>query len=214
MPASSNTIPDVCAVSWGWHRSQLSYAGVGSRETPSDVMELMCHCAGRLERCGYILRSGGADGADTAFESGVRECCAKLILLPWRGFNGRRDESYCIWQYGPDHAKLARYFHPNWWACSSGAKMLHTRNVAQVLGLDCTVPAVFVLCWTKDGRDSGGTGQALRIARSYGVVVYNLHDPRVREAFEEFATGGRRPYALEEEERTERFRLEFLAEGR
>jgi len=47
----------------------------------------MRRCATRLELLGYTLRSGGANGADTAFEEG---CCRKELYLPWPGFNGRR----------------------------------------------------------------------------------------------------------------------------
>jgi hypothetical protein len=48
----------------------------------------------------------------------------------------------------------------------------------------------FVICWTPNGstnglqRDTGGTGQALRIAAAHGVEIFNLarpdHERRVR----------------------------------
>lgn len=57
----------------------MLYAGVGSRATPEPVLDLMRRCATRLEVLGYTLRSGGANGADTAFEEG---CCRKELYLP------------------------------------------------------------------------------------------------------------------------------------
>lgn len=76
---------------------------------------------------------------------------------------------------------IARHFHPAWDRCSPGAQKLHTRNVPQVLGQTLSSPVRFVLCWTKDGRASGGTGQALRIAGHLGIRVLNLHNSLVRQ---------------------------------
>jgi hypothetical protein len=39
------------------------YAGIGSRETPKDILDLISKIAIKLESLGYTLRSGGADGA-------------------------------------------------------------------------------------------------------------------------------------------------------
>ena len=64
-----------------------------------------------------------------------------------------------------------------------GVKKLHTRNVAQVLGDDCSSPADAVICWTPDGSDSGGTGQAIRIAWAYNIRVFNLHDEEILAKF-------------------------------
>ena len=47
------------------------YAGVGGRETPAHVLNLMTRIAQGLAKVGGILRSGGARGADTAFEAGA-----------------------------------------------------------------------------------------------------------------------------------------------
>ena len=47
------------------------YAGIGSRTTPQDVMGRFSNMASFLEQNGFVLRSGGADGVDLAFENGV-----------------------------------------------------------------------------------------------------------------------------------------------
>jgi hypothetical protein len=33
-----------------------------------------------------------------------------------------------------------------------------------------------VVCWTSDGKASGGTGQAIRIAKYYEIPTYNLNN--------------------------------------
>ena len=48
----------------------MYYAGVGSRETPQDVLKIMWKIGKHLADKGYTLRSGGARGADAAFENG------------------------------------------------------------------------------------------------------------------------------------------------
>lgn len=49
-------------------QNSMTYAGVGSRETPMEVLELMTEASVWLGAKGYTLQSGGAIGADMAFE--------------------------------------------------------------------------------------------------------------------------------------------------
>ena len=103
------------------------YAGIGSRETPPEVLELMSRLAARLAARGYVLRSGAADGADSAFEQGcVRAAGESEIWLPWLGFNGHADTGF----YPEDaHEAEARLVHPAWERLTQGPKKLHARNV-------------------------------------------------------------------------------------
>lgn len=145
------------------------YTGIGSRQTPVDVLTHMTNLSKFLEKFNYVLRSGGASGADSAFEKGVNY--TKEIYLPWKGFNGNDSLKYNL---SDESYNIAKNFHPNWSSLSPGAKKLHARNVYQVLGKNLDNPSDFVICWTPDGKDSGGTGQALRIAKHYNVKIYNL----------------------------------------
>jgi hypothetical protein len=63
------------------------YAGIGARETPEEVLKQMESISSRMRELGYTLRSGGARGADTAFESNSGS--QKEIYLPYRGFANR-----------------------------------------------------------------------------------------------------------------------------
>ena len=155
------------------------YAGIGSRETPADVISLMTRLAERLARMGWVLRSGGALGTDSAFEAGAAKIDTSLIevYIPWEGFEGKRPNGYTMLVppdlYGEAEG-IAKVHHPAWPRLSFGAKKLHTRNVLQVLGEDLDSNSDFVICWTPNASGSGGTGQALRIAKSYGITIYDL----------------------------------------
>ena len=50
----------------------------------------------------------------------------------------------------------------------------------QVLGEDLQTPTSFIVCWTKDGKASGGTGQALRVAKKYDIPVFNLYNENAK----------------------------------
>lgn len=155
-----------------------AYAGVGSRQTPEDIQKLMYAAANSLEKVGLKLRSGGADGADTAFENGVWHWPNKEIILPWSGFNKRsirQPGCYVIeFDYLEAAREIASKYHPAWQSMPRNIQELHTRNVAQVLGRKLDDPALFVLCWTPEGKGAGGTGQAIRIARGYNIPVFDM----------------------------------------
>lgn len=152
--------------------SQLKcYAGIGSRKTPSDICEMMTHIARFLCVIGYVLRSGAAGGADSAFESGVSDESKKQIFLPWKSFNGNPSNLFGV---GPKAYVIGKDFHPKWAGLSESAQLLIARNSYQILGRDLKSPCSFVICWTPNGKDVGGTAQALRIARHYEIPIYNL----------------------------------------
>ena len=98
---------------------------------------------------------------------------SKDIYLPWKGFN-ENDSS--LYEITPDAFEMASKYHPNWHALSKAGKLLMSRNCYQVLGEDLKTPVEFIVCYTSDGKASGGTGQALRIAKDLNIPVFNLHD--------------------------------------
>jgi hypothetical protein len=173
------------------------YAGIGSRETPPSVLQYMTQIAARLEDRGYVLRSGGARGADSAFEAGVRLIANKRIYVPWAGFNGRRGENVIECGTDPSMRRIAALTHPAWWRCSDAARKMHTRNVAQVLGCppEDNADSEFVVCWTPRALRSGGTGQALRIAQRHRVQVFDLADAGRAAAFEAHVAAMAEPVA-------------------
>ena len=155
------------------------YAGIGSRSTPADVLGLMTRLARRLNALGYTLRSGGATGADEAFEQGADGNAE--IYLPWRGFRGHSSPRH---EPSDEAMALSSEYHPAWSRLKWSSRLLMARNAHQVLGERLTHPAYFVLCWTPDGAEShaersratGGTGQAISIAEAHDVFVFNLRN--------------------------------------
>jgi len=145
------------------------YAGIGSRETPNSILQRMKEIAQDLSRKGYILRSGGADGADTAFEIGAGS--RKEIFLPWKGFNGN-DSELCHPTLAAHN--LAKSVIPWFDTLSQGAQKLHARNAHQVFGYTLKEPVEFVVCWTPGGLPKGGTRTAIVLAQDAGIPIINL----------------------------------------
>ncbi len=157
------------------------YTGIGARCTPPEVLALMTRAAFALLKRDYILRSGHAAGADSAFERGAG--AAAQIFLPARGWRGSARPFHPeavdppLWSRA---RSIAAAHHSAFATLDPFIQHLHTRNVFQVLGPRLDAPSDFVLCWTEDGDASGGTGRAMRIAAEHGVPVYNLQRLRER----------------------------------
>jgi hypothetical protein len=167
------------------------YAGIGSRSTPHDILEVMRYIGGFMAGANWLLRSGHAAGADMAFELGCMDCNGrKEIYIPWNGFNeGYVTQGYILPSFSPKQIDIAATFHPAWEACTQGARKLHTRNVCQILGDNLEEPVDCVICWTPHASGNGGTGQAIRIAKHYGIPVFDLADTNQRALLEEFVNG-------------------------
>ncbi len=152
----------------------LTYAGIGSRETPAGVLADMQTMAGWLARTGWRLASGGADGADSAFAAGA-PAGQRTIWLPWRGYNGHRGADCRVLSAPAMVAcmEIAAPLHPAWERCSPAVRKLHARNAA-VLGLTLNRPVDAVVCWSEGGEPVGGTGMGIRIAEARGIPVLNL----------------------------------------
>lgn len=163
---------------------------VGSRETPDNILKFMELLSYKLCVKGYIPRSGGADGADTAGEDGwwnyilegkgINEA---EIYIPWDGFNKRFEATRGVivaseldnWK---EAQGIASKIHPVWENLKSGAKSLHTRNIYQVLGKDLATPSKFLVCYAKPQGDSvsGGTRTAYELAKQNKIPCFNLYD--------------------------------------
>lgn len=154
--------------------SSRTYAGIGARRAPDDMLALAQMVAERLDEKGWTLRSGHAPGMDQAFETGAGRNAE--VYLPWPSFEHSEPlEADTIIDRPTSAAmNIAGRYHPHWERCSRGARALHGRNVHQILGRDCNAPCRFVICWTAHAEISGGTGQAVRVALDYGVPIFNL----------------------------------------
>jgi len=157
----------------------LYYAGIGTRRRlPEHISALMTRVSIKLESLGYTLRSGGAYGSDKSFEAGVANAELKEIFRP---------------QHATLEAiALASEHHPFWEGCDEYARKLHGRNSMIILGKFLNKPVKFVICYTADGKHSGGTGLGMNIAEAHKIPIFNLYYPSARKRFEEFV-GSNKP---------------------
>ena len=196
------TDPHIEAIREALSRPQAVITGIGSRETPQSEMDLLTRIAVAAEKRGMRGRSGGAGGADLAFERGFTDPKNIDVIVPWKGFLPKgmtqRDVDAFLgrprpasgpgapvmlpWAKRQEAEEKASHYHPAWHKCSPGAKSLHTRNIPQVVGLELDRPADLVVAWTIDGKATGGTGQAIRMAQDIGVPVANLKNPDEKKA--------------------------------
>ena len=148
------------------------YAGIGARSTPPDILKVMEDLAVKLSAT-HILRSGGAEGADSSFAIGAGG--RKVIFRP-------EDAT-------PESIELASKHHRMWKKCEPYVRRLHGRNSMIILGADLKSPVKFVICWTETGKDIGGTGVGIRIAEANGIPVVNLHNHHWLDRIRNFVYG-------------------------
>ena len=159
----------------------IHYTGVGARIAPDAILNQMRLYGMVFAKLGYILRSGGANGADTAFEHGSdAQNGTKEIYLPWEGFNNNTSPYFSV---SDEAFKIAEEVYGRRWdSISIAVKSLMARNIYQVIGLTLDTPSKFLLCWTPDGatsassrtKSTGGTGQAIACASMFEIPVFNL----------------------------------------
>lgn len=153
------------------------YAGIGSRRTPPDILQLMIKLGMQFGRKGYLLRSGAAPGADSAFEAGCDHVGgAKEIYLPWKGAFGHDSPLYTPHPLGFE-------IIDSWWPgheSHHAARKLWARNFQQILGADLENPdpVDFVICWTVNGKRKGGTARALEMADEFNIPIINLYNQK------------------------------------
>lgn len=151
----------------------------------------------QMAQSGWYLRSGFADGADKAFGLGAAQHSDATgqelftMCLPWAGFNGAptQDPSFQVIEVYDEIYRLARDHHPNWHNLSDGAKMLMIRNAAIVAGPDLDSHADLLICWTSEAKAGGGTGHAIRVAKTLKIPVFDLASEYEQRAVIEFING-------------------------
>src|SRR6476661_4207298 len=109
----------------------MQYAGIGSRETPQEILNLIEVIASNLGSRGWTLRTGGAPGADTAFFEGASDEALHLVelYLPWDGFNGYKKSDllgkcFVSTTPSPEAYSMAEKYHPSYQYLKQGAKKL------------------------------------------------------------------------------------------
>lgn len=141
------------------------YAGIGRRKkVPAKIIDIMTRFAERQAACDWILRSGGAEGSDKAFELGAKE---KEI------FKSKKAE---VWALGELQCNLPHYMKTIDGLSRSIQNTL-ARNMMIILGKNGDQPVSFVLAYT-DKPQEGGTSYGLRCAQRHKIPVFNLYDEK------------------------------------
>jgi len=163
-------------------RMERFYTGIGSREATLDVCEKLERIAIRLAELDYVLRSGGAKGADRAFQRGAESVHGVTEIYKAKGKFKHMIPAWCF-------EEVKKHMPPNrppFDSMEEHTRKLLARNMLQVLGEDGQAPSEFLVCWTPAGLTDGGTGYALRCAVAHGVMTYNLRNPIEEKAFDGF----------------------------
>lgn len=165
----------------------FSYAGIGSRRAPLDVLTLCAQIGGLLRESGWILRSGHAIGCDQAFEAAGDDpdkACAE-IFLPWKDYEAD------VQPYGAAYPmpsmpalEAARARHPTPDRLSMAALRLLARNHHILFGRNLDEPVTFVCCWFDSAVKRGGTYYTAKLASDSGIPVHNLADSEIRKLWE------------------------------
>lgn len=207
-------IPQNTAIRLEIMMTSNSYTGVGSRETPDDILILMRRIGYIMAMKGVALRTGEADGADSAFYKGVVDAYdlhrvkfeneVFVAGLPKSFhyvndvvdiFNGASafDASIPLEKFRETAVRIRGSLD----GLSYFGVKCHIRNVAQVLGVDGNSPSRGMICWAKPVNPpkmtdtqiryvEGGTNTAYCTAILHNIPVYNLHELEHRVYFEDW----------------------------
>jgi hypothetical protein len=122
-------------------------------------------------------RSGGAAGADIAFETGFRSTRGSFAVFRPRPLATMRAEMDL---FDREVRPIAGAHMPSIFGMSAGNAGLLARNMNQVLGADLRSPCDFVVCWTPTldyrSREAGGTRYACLLAQARGIPIFNIAD--------------------------------------
>ena len=163
--------------------------GIGSRQTPESVCKLFEEMGKEVLERGWWIRSGHSEGADYAFEIGAQQHC--IVYLPWSGFNKEKPVlgTSTTYPLRDEVLKIVYKHEPYAKDLSDGVKLIKSRNVYQVLGVDLQSPSDVVVCWTEEGEVVGGTGLAIKIATANKIPVVNVGDPKTSRNLDEIIQG-------------------------
>ena len=149
------------------------YAGIGDTNIPDNIQKLIIMLAEELAKDGYILRTGGAKGADIAFIEGCNKAKGiKEVFYP------------SDLHVNAKTLKIAKEIHGHWEYCMNKepkpgnkypfAVQAHCRNMKIINGDQLNNPVEFTIAYQDINQVTGGTWQGIKYSQKLGVKVYNL----------------------------------------
>ena len=188
----------------------MTYAGIGSRETPAAVLEAMTKVAEYLDKQGFTLNTGKTFPAKPSTDPKYQKQYEERLAFS-KKHNGKvgldeegADRAFSLGAtkknlFGVDkpigqrEMTVMQEIHPNPSALKEGAKKLMARNTNQVFGKNLDTPVDFVLFYAKETsnplRVEGGTGQAVEMARRKGIPTINMANPNWRQELNRVLSG-------------------------
>lgn len=185
-----------------------TFTGIGSRDAPVEILNLMKRIGKAMSDLGYQGRSGYAPGSDTAFYRGAQQS-HRFSKIGFENFlpnswlfdrpdfgNIKPDPQNNIFDattFKDVYAKardLALEARGSFERLGSGGIELHSRNPFQILGKKLDQPSHIAYFWAQpvgqSGKVKGGTNTAVQIALKFGVKCMNLFHEQVRKEVETF----------------------------
>lgn len=156
---------------------------IGTRTPERLDFEFAKLLSAHLVDAGWIVRTGGAAGIDTAAIKGGNEIDPHRVWIyePWEGFadpvadvENQRIPLQREW-----FDSIERY-HPTPWRLSKTARRLHARNYGMIV-----YPTTADLVIACPGKAGGGTWQGIRIAQALSIPLRLIHTPQGRKALVE-----------------------------
>lgn len=157
------------------------YAGIGSRKTPGYILSVMTTLGEYFAEKEWILSTGACVGADQAFANGALKNGGTVnLFLPWHSYEKQWVNSLHgnvnVIVFDPDKHGAAvesvYKFHPAAQNLKRSVLALHARNYLILNDIK------FAVCYTPDGKITGGTGQAIRIINDRKRNLFNLGDQK------------------------------------
>lgn len=136
------------------------YAGIGNVDIPDDYRRQLVKMGWLMASKGFVLRSGGAAGSDSAFEEGCDQ------------FGGAK-EIFTANSFLPHWTvDLVHRYHPHASRMRPYVFKLMQRNCLIILGENETTPVETVLCY--NAKKDGGTTFSCNLAEDYNIPICNI----------------------------------------
>lgn len=165
------------------------YTGIGSRETPLDIRQLMTEIAMHCQGYGLTLRTGASSAADKAFELGAG--LQKEIYIPFEGWDHKTGitslsiASTTLAKKVWEHRRKAGWFvygledlhvDERWENLHPGTQALLAKTMCMVLGKNLDNPSDSLICWTPLCKITGISSHPIALATMSRIPVFNLAD--------------------------------------
>lgn len=151
----------------------MRVAIIGTRQPTADMAGLCRKVSIAFRDIGWELVTGNAKGIDSIARDAWNETCPERVtlVLPWPEYN--RDKIHpankiVVFDNQMDWLLSVKLYHPAYAQLSEAEIKLHARNYGIIFHADV------VIAFPNDGKESGGTGQGIRVARALGKKLFVL----------------------------------------